>query len=204
MEYSVEESVQTSDAAVGIVYPAGCELLRSALRDSLANKPAGQSWALNSYGSVPVRTETVAPPKFEADGDALASLLNAGPAASADAAEAVKNVLGAESKLERHLVLILDGSGSEPESLTAICEEKQIRLHCWRLRPDTGGKDLPGFVRDEAQLALVWPRFVASLRARYILRAGRTPTAVAIRSAGTKRARYSGRADLRKGGPNAG
>jgi hypothetical protein len=208
LEYSVEESVHTGDVAVGIVYPAGSEPLEKALKDSLAKKPAGHGWALSTYGASRKKIEVSALPLFESSIDTLTALLDSGPALSGGAAEAVNKLLQAESGFsERHMLLILDGPGSEPglspETLGAVCQEKQIRLHCWRLWQGDAASAWSGLFVDEKRSASLWPRFISSLSARYTLRTRRAPTAVALRKAGTKPVRFSGCIDLIKGDQNA-
>jgi hypothetical protein len=207
LEYSVEELRRTDDAAVAIVYPAGSPLFESALRDSLANKPPGQSWAFNTYGTSQSQTEDSAVPRFEPDTHALTALLDSGPPSGGDMAGVVNRVLSAEWNVpERHLVLISEAPGTEADAWAAACEEKEIRYHGWRLGENADASGSPGagvIGRDEEQWALVWPHFVASLGSRYTLRTRQMPTAVAIRNTGTRPARFSGRIDLMKGGRNA-
>jgi hypothetical protein len=102
-----------------------------------------------------------------------------------------------------------DGSATVPESLGPLCREKKIRLHCWKTRPVTDAAESPCVVRDERETAAIWPRFIASLRARYTLRAGGSvvqrrgaPTAVALRHPDEKPIRFRGRAVLLRGDRN--
>jgi hypothetical protein len=141
---------------------------------------------------------------LETDAAALSALLESGSVVSSDPTEAVRRALAPDSALdEQHLVLLLVDSAFDPEPVRELCEAKQIRLHCWRLsqHPDKAGP--PGVFRTEEQSATIWPRFVAASAARYTLSAGRVPTAVTVRNATVKPARFSGRADLLKGGQNA-
>ena len=118
-----------------------------------------------------------------------------------EAGAAVESVLDLDPEIPgQHLILVLDGSGTEPDSKTvrALCREKNTRLHCWRFReiPGNNGTDLPGVVRGEERTALIWPRFVTSLIRRFSLCAKQMPTAVAIRNAGAKPVRFSARTSL--------
>ena len=209
-DYTVEESARTSAAAVRIVYPAGSERFERALAASLAQKPAEQCWAMSSYGKA-VKSAPATDIRFEADKTALASLLENGAALSSDPMEAVKKALAPESALdEQHLIILLDGSAVEPESLRALCEAQKNRLHCWHLTQNAGTAVI---FRTEEQSAAIWPRFIASITARYTLRTSGIPAAVALRNATVKPARFSPRAELLmvtrsvtdklKGGPNA-
>ena len=211
-DYTVEESAQTSAAAVRIVYPAGSERFERALAASLAQKPAEQCWTLSSYGKAAAKSAPAADTRFETDKIALTNLLETGPVLSSDPMEAVKKALAPESALEeQHLVILLDGSAVEPESLRTLCETEKNRLHCWHLTQHAGPAGVlptqntgPARVfRTEEQAAAIWPRFVASIAARYTIRTSGIPAAVALRNATVKPARFSPRADLLKGGPNA-
>jgi hypothetical protein len=200
-DYTVEESPQTSAAAVRIVYPAGSERFERALAASLAQKPAEQCWTLSSYGKAAAKSAPAADTRFDTDKTALTNLLENGPVLSSDPMEAVKKALAPESALdEQHLVILLDGSAVEPESLRALCEAKKNRLHCWHLTQNAGPASV---CRSEEQSAAIWPRFMASIASRYTLRTSGIPAAVALRNATVKPARFSPRADLLKGGPNA-
>jgi hypothetical protein len=214
-DYTVEESAQTSAAAVRIVYPAGSERFERALAASLAQKPAEQCWTLSSYGKAPAKSAPATDTRLETDAAALAALLESGPALSADPMEAVKKALAPESALaDQHLIILLDGSAVEPESLRALCEAQKNRLHCWHLIENSTQNTGPAAVfRTEEQSAAIWPRFMASIAARYTLRTSGIPAAVALRNAAVKPARFSPRAELHlvmrsvtdnlKGGPNA-
>ena len=204
LEYSVQESVHTGELALGVVYPAADQSLKKALTDSLAIKPPSQAWAFSAYGTAD-RPGTSDLPLFETENGALAAMLDSGPALSATAAEAVDKLLKAESKFsESHLLLILGPPGSadyvSPETLGAVCAEKQIRLHCWQREQSSTDCASAGLILDEQRAALTWPRFIASLSARYTLRTRRAPTAAAVRHTDTKPARFSGRTYLLKGG----
>jgi hypothetical protein len=200
-DYTAQESAQISAAAVRIVYPAGSERFERALAASLAQKPAEQSWALSSYGKASVKSAPATDTRFETDKTALTDLLENGTALSSGPMEAVNKALAPESALdEQHLVLLLDGSSLELEPVRMLCEAKKTRLHCWHLSQNS----VPASVsRTEEQSAAIWPRFVASIAARYILRTSVIPAAVAVRDASVKPARFSPRTDLLKGGPNA-
>ncbi len=138
--------------------------------------------------------------RIESDAAALAALLESGPVLSSDPMEAVNKVLTPDSALdEQHLVLLLDGSSFDLESARALCGAKKNRLHCWHLTQNAGS---PAVFRTEEQSAAIWPRFVASIAARYTLRTSVIPVAVAVRNATVKPARFSPRAELLKGGPN--
>ncbi len=193
-DYTVEESSQTSAAAVRIVYPAGSERFERALAASLAQKPAEQCWALSSYGQAPAKSAPAADTHFETDTATLTNLIVNGTALSSGPMEAVNKALVPESALaEQHLVILLDGSSFDMESARALCESKNNRLHCWHLTQTSG----PAAVfRSEEQSAAIWPRFAASIAARYTLRTSGIPGAVALRNATVKPARFSARADL--------
>jgi hypothetical protein len=210
-DYTVEESVQSSAAALRIVYPASSERFERGLAASLAQKPAEQRWAVSSFGKAAAKSAPATESRFEADAAALAALLESGPVLSVNPIEAVEKALVPESALdEQHLVLLLDGSSLDLEPVRALCEAKKNRLHCWHL---TQTADPGALFRTEDQTAAIWPRFLASLAARYTLRTRVIPTAVALRDASVKPARFSPRADLLmatrsvtddlKGGPNA-
>lgn len=204
LDYSVRQTAQTPAAALRIVYPAGHALLEGAFAASLAKKPAEQCWAIGSYGRAPAKPSPAVDSRFEADGAALASLLESGPVVSADPMDGIKKVLIPESVLaEQHLVLLLDGSAIAVEPVRLLCEERKIRFHCWRLTSNTDENDPAAVFRTEEQSAAVWPRFVAAIAARYTLHAGRCPHAVAVRNATVKPARFSARVNLLKGGQNA-
>jgi hypothetical protein len=126
--------------------------------------------------------------------------------------EAVNKALAPESALdEQHLVLLLDGSAVDLESVRSLCAAKKIRLHCWHVSANNtstnninaNNSGPVGVFRTEEQAAAIWPRFVSAIAARYTLHAGRVPTAAAVRDASVKPARFSGRADLLKGGQSA-
>lgn len=280
LDYSAEELRRVHNAALAIVYPADSPRFVEALRKSIVDKPDGHCWALNAYdpsvGESGVKTAC-----FEPRADALAALLEAGPPTSACAEEAVRNVLLEDPKLpERHLVLILDGWGPDPDfdAIEQRCRQSRFRLHVWRFRdaeapafsagqagaevwcdpqdaaaadepapeysatagqrprrfweigedrppqpfapelgapaepggmdaatPSGGAKNrpqLPCVIRDESETALVWPRFVASLTSRYVLRAQRLPTAVTVRDPAATPPRFLPRVALLKGGRN--
>ncbi len=223
LDYTVEESAQTSAAAVRIVYPAGSEGFERALAASLVQKPAEQSWAVSAYGNAPAESAPATEARFETDATVLAALLESGPVLSADPMEGVNKVLAPESAFdEQHLVLLLDGSSFDPESARALCETKKTRLHCWHLIQTTQNTGPAAVVRTEEQSAANWPRFMAALTARYTLRTSVLPAAVALRNSGVKPARFSSRTELHmvarsvaddtvtrdvtdnlKGGPNA-
>ena len=86
---------------------------------------------------------------------------------------------------EQHLLLILDGAECNPEPIRALCQEKQIRFHCWRLARDADAPSFPALLRTEEQAALTVPHFLAALRSRYVLRAEQPPTSLALRNADT-------------------
>jgi hypothetical protein len=212
LDYSVEESIQASAAAVRIVYPANSDSFERALAASLAQKPAEQCWAFSSYGAASAKPAPAADPRLEADAATLAALLESGPALSSEPMEAVNKALAPESALdEQHLVLLLDGSAVDLESVRSLCAAKKIRLHCWHVSANNtstnninaNNSGPVGVFRTEEQAAAIWPRFVSAIAARYTLHAGRVPTAAAVRDASVKPARFSGRADLLKGGQSA-
>jgi hypothetical protein len=106
-----------------------------------------------------------------------------------------------ESQLPgQHLVLVVDGPVPDLAELRAVCREKRIRLHRWQQGQNGNGTEFRGVVRDERESALAWRRFIGSLEARYVLRARRTPTAVALRNANQRPARFSARVTLLMGG----
>ena len=182
LDYSVEELVQKTDTAICVVWPADSELLRAAMSASLADKPPEQVWALSSYGVRVGQTEGDAVPRFEADAQALGTLLDSGAALSAGITEAIDKALAVDGGAAgRHLLLILNDNSFDPGPVRAICNEKSVRLHCWSLGDCGGEKTMPVISRSEEEAALAWPCFVASFRNRYVLRARRAPTAVAIR-----------------------
>jgi HEAT repeats len=203
-DYTVEESAYTS-AAVRIVYPAGSKQFERALAASLEQKPAEQCWALSSYGKAAAPSTPAPETRFETDKTALTNLLETGPVLSSGPMEAVTKILAPESALdEQHLVLLLDGSSLELEPVRALCEAQKNRLHCWHLTQNTTQNAGPaGVFRTEEQSAAIWPRFVASIAARYTLHTSVIPAAVALRNAAMKPARFSARAELLKVGPNA-
>lgn len=211
LDYTVEESAPAPAAAVRIVYPAGSESFERALAASLTQKPPEQCWAVSSYGKGVAKSSPASDSRFETDAAALTALFESGPARSADLMEAVNKALSPESTLdEQHLVLLLDDSSLDPEQVRSLCEAKKTRLHLWHLVQNADPADI---VRTEQQAAAIWPRFVASVSSRYILRTSVIPAAVALRDASVKPARFSSRADLLmptrnvtenlKGGPDA-
>jgi hypothetical protein len=135
LDHSVELISRVHNAAIGIVYPAASEVLVRAIRESLAIKAPGHRWALCGYGT---RADAPCePPSFEADPHVLAAVLGAGQVVNVDAEKAVRSVLDIDPKLpERHIVLILDGAGPDPdpETVLSLCRENRFRLHCWRFR----------------------------------------------------------------------
>lgn len=205
LDYTVEESAQTPAAALRIVYPAGSERFECALAATLAQKPAEQCWAMSVYGKTSAKSAPVSDSNFETDAAALAALLESGPVLSSDPMEAVKKALVRESaRDQQHLVLLLDGSSFDVEYARALCEARKTRLHCWQLIENAGQSiGLAVASRTEEQSAAIWPRFLASVAARYTLHASVIPAAVALRNVSLKPARFSPRVHLLKGGPNA-
>jgi hypothetical protein len=275
LAYSVEERSNIHNAAIAIVYPAESTRFVAALKASIGSKAEGHCWALNAYGgTVPAGVSGDAA-RFESNAGVLTRLMDSGPATSINAEEAVTNILSHDPKLpERHLVLILDGWGPDPDAETVqrLCRERGFQLHCQRLQelkfddltelPKTGAgcgeeteverseahsitdasgdiqriarqpgevdddapvagaetrvmekgdaaeeavvtqperKGLFGVIQDEEESAALWPRFVAALSSRYVLRTQQMPTSVAVRDPKGSPIRFTPRRPLPAG-----
>jgi hypothetical protein len=194
LDYSVQLLDTQGETTLRIVIPACHDVLEQGLRAAVAAKPASQSWAVCAYGrsDKPATDDSL---RLETDSQVPTARFDSGLTVLANTDEAVNAVLSVDSTIpDQHLVLVLDGqdAGPAPEAIRALCREKKIRLHCWRLQAYSGGRDgLSGFVRDEAATASSLPLFVKSLQRRYTVHSKELPTAVAIRDSTAAPVRFS-------------
>ncbi len=174
-DYSIEERYNDEPSFVSVVFPAESEALRAAFTASQSEKPATQIWNFVQYSVLPGRNLL----------DAATPLLKIEPGIT-----------------DHHIVMIVDRNGipGGVEHFESACALHGIRTHYWYLdlTPKQSGRT--GIVLGEEEAAQHWPRFAASLQARYILRAANAPTAVSIRRTSAGKTAFFGCAVEMTGG----
>jgi len=137
LDYSVEEMHKVHNVAIGVVYPAGMDELLPIFTQRLAARSAEHSWSFRCYAAVGEAQLSDATCGYETGVQAMDRLLGKAVPVSNNAETAVRSILDIHPGYpERHIVVIrqAEGLAPEPDVIRQACAQKNVRLHCWRLR----------------------------------------------------------------------